>query len=469
MAQLIGTRLRSFQGTFDGEVFTAGDTEYDAARKVWNGDIDRRPALIARCRTAEQVAAAVRFGAEQDLEISVRGGGHSFGGAAVAPEGLMIDLSEMNQVSVDPSARSVACGGGATWAAVDAATQERGLATVGGTISHTGVGGLTLGGGMGWLTPKHGLTIDNLLGCEVVTAEGRILRASETEHRDLFWALRGGGGNFGVVTRFDYRLHEVGPLVHVGLFFWGLEQGVDALRYCREYLMTLPDNTGVLIAGLNAPPAPFVPEEYHFKPGYALVVAGFGSTEEHGQAVEPILRDCPPLFHMVSPMPYVALQKLLDDAAPWGIRAYEKGLTVAGLSDPVVDVIADRFPRKSSPMSLMILFPLQGAYTSVAESATAFGGPRSPCITITIPAVSPTPELLATDRAWVRSFWQELLPYGAQGAGGYVNFMTDYEEDRVRAAYGEAKYQQLAEVKATYDPGNVFHLNMNIKPSLQLG
>jgi FAD/FMN-containing dehydrogenase len=467
MGQVIESDVRSFRGRFSGEVITADDAQYDAARGVWNGDIDRRPALIARCTNAEEVAAAVRFGTERDLTISVRGGGHNFGGAAVAPDGLMIDLSPMDQVSVDPRARSVSCGGGAAWAAVDAATQEHGLATVGGTVSHTGVGGLTLGGGMGWLTPKFGLAIDNLVACQLVTADGRILQASESEVPDLFWALRGGGGNFGVVTRFDYRLHEVGPLVHVGLFFWGLEKGAEALRYCREYLMTVPDDMGVLIAGLNAPPMPGVPEQHHFQPGYALIVAGFGSAEEHGQAVQPVLRDCPPLFNLVSPMPYVALQKLLDDAAPWGIRAYEKGLTIAGLSDPVVDVMTEQFPQKNSPMSLMALFALQGAFTRVAETATAFGGSRQPQIAATIAAVCPTPELLEADRRWARSFWQELLPYGAQGSGGYVNFMVEYEEDRVRASYGAAKYDRLARIKAEYDPGNVFHLNMNIKPSLQ--
>jgi FAD/FMN-containing dehydrogenase len=466
MAQVIENRVAAFQAAFAGDVITRSDARYDDARSIWNGDIDRRPALIARCASADDVAAAVRFGTEHDLEISVRGGGHSYGGASVAQDGLMIDLSRMNEVAVDPVARIATCGGGATWAAVDAATQEHGLATVGGNISHTGIAGLTLGGGMGWLTPKLGLTIDTLQACELVTAGGRILRVSGNEHPELFWALRGGGGNFGVVTRFEYRLQEVGPLVNVGLFFWTADRGREALRFCRDVLPTLPDDMGVEMVGMNAPPAPFVPEHYHFALGYALVVAGFGSPEEHERAVRPIVEEGAPQFHVITPMPYVEVQRMLDDTAPWGIRGYEKGLSTAAMSDQVIDVITEHFPRKSSPMSLVVLFSLRGAYSRVSDGATAFGGSREPHFVVTIPAIAPTAELLEADRAWARAFWKDLLPYASRGIGGYVNFMAEYEEDRVRAAYGP-KYERLAQIKSQYDPQNVFHLNMNITPSLQ--
>lgn len=467
MAQPTSSEIDTFKGAFTGAVLTPGDADYDPARGVWNGEIDKRPALIARCTSSEQVAAAIGFGREQGIDISVRGGGHNFGGFAVAQDGLMIDLSRMKQISVDPAERTASCGGGTTWAELDAATQEHGLAVVGGTISHTGVGGLTLGGGMGWLTGKLGLSIDNLLSCEVVTADGRVLHASETEHPDLFWALRGGGGNFGVVTSFEFRLAEVGPLVNLGFFFWGADKGVAALRFCRDFVKELPEDMGVLLAGLNAPPAPFVPEQFRFLPGYALLVAGFGSPEEHEQAVRPVLEAGSPLFHMITPIPYAQLQQMLDESAPWGILGYEKALYLDDLSDDVVDVVADYFPRKTSPQSFVPVFPLRGAYARVDEDGTAFGGHRDAGIAFNITALSDDPDVVKTDRAWVRAFWEALLPFSSTSSGSYVNFMTEYDENRVRHSYGAAKYDRLARIKAEYDPSNVFHLNANIKPALQ--
>ncbi len=259
MTQVLDRDVDAFRAGFSGRLTRPGDPGYDGARSIFNGAIDRRPAMVAECSSAADVAEAIRFARGQGMEISVRGGGHNFAGTAVADGGLMISLSGMRQVSVDPEARRAVCGGGATWADVDAATQAHGLAVPGGVVSHTGIGGLTLGGGVGWLAGKAGLSLDNLVSAEVVTADGRALRTSADEDSDLFWAIRGAGGNFGVVTSFEYRLHDVGPLVHVGLFFWSLDRGADALRFCRDFVKALPEDMGVGVVCLTAPPAPFVP------------------------------------------------------------------------------------------------------------------------------------------------------------------------------------------------------------------
>ncbi len=464
MAQVLDRPIASFRADFAGTVFLPQDPDYDKARSVWNGAIDRRPALIARCSTPQQVAAAVRFGREQGLDIAVRGGGHSFAGFAVCEGGLMIDLSGMRQVTVDPAARRAVAGGGATWADLDGATQAHALAVTGGFISHTGIGGLTLGGGMGWLTKKAGLSADNLLSAQVVAADGRILRASADENADLYWAIRGGGGNFGVVTSFEYRLHQVGPLVQLGFFFWDVDKGTAALRFSRDFIKTLPEDVAGLIAGLNLPPAPFVPEQYHLVPGYGLLVVGFGSAEEHQRVVKEVREALPPLVEFVTPIPYTQLQHMFDEGNPWGILGYEKALYLDDLTDDAVAVFTDYLPKKKSPLSFCPVFVLDGAYHQVGEDETAFGGSRKARFAFNIAAICPAPELLEADRDWVRSFWQALRAYSS-GSGGYVNFMSEYEEDRVRAAYGAAKYDRLARTKAKYDPDNVFHLNANIKPA----
>jgi hypothetical protein len=464
MAQVRDAAIGAFRSGFSGTAITPTDQEYDKARSVWNGAIDRRPAVIARCSNANEVAAAIRFARAQGLEISVRGGGHNFAGFAVCNDGLMIDLSAMRQVTVDPVARRATCGGGTTWGDLDSASQAHGLAVVGGFVSHTGIAGLTLGGGVGWLTRMAGLSADNLVSAEVVTADGSILRASATENADLFWAIRGGGGNFGVVTSFEYRLIPVGPLVHLGLFFWSVGQGIDALRFSRDFVKTVPENNGVAIFGLSAPPMPFVPEQYHFAPGYALAVVGLGSVEEHARVVQPIREVVPPRFELVTSLPYTALQQMFDESNAWGSRAYEKALYLDDLTDAAIAVFAEHLPRKSSPLSTVPVFVVDEAYARAGDDDIAFSGKRSSRILFNIAAVAPTPELLEADRAWVRSFWDALLPH-ATGAGSYVNFMAEYEENRVRASYGAAKYDRLARIKAKYDPDNVFHLNANIKPT----
>ena len=464
MTHTMRGRIGPLRAAMTGPVIGPADEDYDQARRVWNAGIDRRPAVIARCVSPADVAAAVTFAAANGMEVTVRGGAHSMSGASVADGGLMIDLSQLNRVSVDPQAKRARAGGGALLADLDAATQAHGLAVPAGVVSHTGVGGLTLGGGMGWLTRQAGLSIDNLASAQVVTADGQIRRAAADENPDLFWAIRGGGGNFGVVSEFEFRLHEVGPVVQVGLLFWGLEQGPNVLRLAREILAALPRELNIIVAGLNAPPAPFVPEQHHHRPGYALAVAGFGSAGQHYQVMTRIRRALPPLWEFATPMPYVALQQILDEANAWGFHTYDKGTYLEDLSDEAIEVVAGHLPRKSSPLSALLFYRLDQAYSQADEDDTAFSGGRSPRFAVFIVAVCPTPQLLAADRAWARSFWEALRPH-SPGAGSYINAITEFDDDRVRAAYGPAKYQRLAAIKKRYDPQNLFHHNANIQPA----
>jgi len=323
----------------------------------------------------------------------------------------------------------------------------------------------TLGGGLGNLASQRGLICDYRASAQVVTADGRILTASANENPDLFWAIRGGGGNFGVVTSFEYRLHQVGPLVNLGLFFWGVDKGTAALRFSRDFVKTLPQNASAFIGGLSAPPAPFVPPQYHYAPGFALIIVGYASPVEHAQMVKPVRDAVPPLFELVTPMPYVALQQMFDEANPWGILAYEKALYLDELTDGAIQVFTDYLPKKRSPLSIVPVFFLGDAYARVPDDETAFGGSRKARYAFNISAICPDPALLDGERSWVRAFWQALRPH-ASSVGSYVNFMSEYEEDRVKAAYGTAKYGRLARIKAQYDPDNVFHLNANIKPAL---
>jgi FAD/FMN-containing dehydrogenase len=466
MARSLEDGIAAFRSGFGGRSLLPGDDGYDTDRSVWNGAIDRRPAVIARCTSPEDVANAIRFAREGGLELSVRGGGHGYSGNAVCDGGVMIHLGGMNRVAVDAANRRAVCGGGATWADLDGATQEHGLAVPGGFISHTGIGGLTLGGGIGWLIKMAGLSSDNLVGVEVVTADSRVMRASATENSDLFWAVRGGGGNFGVVTSFEFALHPVGPMVNLGLFFWGLDNGTEALRLSREVLPSLPpDAAGFLGVCLSAPPAPFVPEQYHGLPGHALLLVGFSSPDRHAAAAAQIRAGLPPLFEMVTPIPYVALQQMFDAGAGWGTLGYEKALYLDELSEGAIAVIAEHAPKKGSPDSFCPTFFMTGAYTQVADADTAFGGSRSSGYVFNISAAAPTSELYEADRVWVRDFWDAMRPH-ASGSGGYVNFQADHDDDRVRASYGADKYSRLARIKAAYDPDNLFHRNANIKPAV---
>jgi FAD/FMN-containing dehydrogenase len=461
----LDTAIASLQGTTDGVVSLPGEPAYESAVSIWNGAIERRPAVTVSCTTAADIAAALGFAQGNGLEVSVRGGGHNYAGHALCDGGLMIDLTPMKSVTVDAPGRRAVCGGGTTWGELDAATQEHGLAVPGGFISTTGVAGLTLGGGLGWLSRLAGLSSDNLLSAEVVTADGRILRASNDENQDLLWALRGGGGNFGVVSSFEFNLTPVGPLVHLGMFMYKPEQGRDLFRFARDYVEQLPDECGVFMAGLSAPPEPFVPEEHQLAPVYAFAIVGLGDPEAHAALIEPVRQATSPLIELVTPIPYTALQQMFNDSAPWGIRAYEKAVYLDELSDEAIEVILEHQPKKQFPLSFLPIFVLGGAYRRTAEDATAFGGSRSHTYVVNIAAAAPTPEVYETEREWVRDFWAALVPHAA-GVGSYVNFMTDPEQDRVLAAYGPAKYERLAAIKAEYDPNNVFHLNANIQPAV---
>jgi hypothetical protein len=407
-----------------GQILEPGQAGYHEARSLWNGDIDRHPAVIVCCLASADVSAAVSWARENRVEIAVRGGGHSFSGMSSCDDGIMIHLGGMNEVVVNPETRRARVGGGATLADLDAATQAHGLAMPSGVISHTGVGGLTLGGGMGWLTHLHGLSIDNLVGAEVVLADGDVVRADAQSEPELFWAVRGGGGNFGVVTELEFAVHPVGPMVHMALLFYGPDRCVDVLRLGRALVPVLPARAGIVVAlAMNAPPAPFVPEEHHFAPGNALLIAGFADAAEHAAIVTPLREQAPPLFEFVTEMPYAALQQMLDESAPWGIRHYEKSLDLPELSDEVIETLAGITLRKSSPMTFIPMYYLDGAFSAVGDGDTAFGGSRSPHWTCSFTAVAPTPELLDADRAWSRESWEARRPRGRRirelhGRGG---------------------------------------------------
>ncbi len=467
MTQAASAGIDELRAAMEGPVIAPGDAGFDGGRRVWNAGIDRRPAAIARCASAADVAAAIGVARQHGLEVSVRAGAHNTAGTAVSDGGLMIDLTLLNSVTVDPANRRARVGGGALLADLDAATQAHGLAVPAGLISHTGVGGLTLGGGMGWLSRKYGLTIDNLVSAEVVTATGQVLRAARDENPNLFWAIRGGGGNFGVVTSFEFRLHEVDPTVQVGLFFWGLDQGPEALRLAREIVAAMPPEANAVIAALNAPPAPFVPPQHHFAPGYALVLTGFGPGPEYARIVEQIRQGTPaPLFDMVTAMPYVELQSMLDGANAWGNHCYEKGTYVEDLSDEVIDVVTAHVRQKNSPMSMVLFYRLDGAFSQVGDGDTAFSGGRSPRFGVFIVGVAPDADLLSLDREWVRDLWSGLRPLAVGSGDGYVNASADFAGEQVRGSYGPATYERLAMIKAAYDPDNMFHLNANVIPAI---
>lgn len=449
---------------FRGRLITADHTGYDTARAVWNGAVDRRPRLIARCGGTADAAAAVRFARDHDLEIAVRGGGHNVAGTAVCDDGIVIDLSAMRSVWVDPAGRTARVQGGALWGDVDHETQAHGLATTGGIVSHTGVAGLTLGGGIGFLMREHGLAVDNLLAAEVVTAEGGIVRAADDEHPELFWALRGGGGNFGVVTSFLFALHPVGPTVLAGPVFWAADDTADVLRFYRDCTATAPDELGTVVRLGTVPPLPVIPEDLHYRPAIAVACCYAGAVEDGERAVRALRRFGKPLVDLLAPTPYVAHQSGLDDTVPHGWHYYWKSTNLAGLSDGTIDAIADHAYTAGSPRTYSAMFHMGGAVARVPDDATAYAG-RGVDHNIVIDAVwlpDESGEHAAAETAWARGFLEALRPHRADGV--YVNFLDSDDSSRVREAYGEHIYQRLAEVKAKYDPDNAFHHNKNIRP-----
>jgi hypothetical protein len=456
--------LDALQRALPGFVSLPGTDAYQHAVSIWNGAITRRPAAVAHCRSAEDVSRAVSYAVAHGIELSVRGGGHNFAGNALCSGGLTIDLSPLQAVSIDARARRARCGGGATWAQLDGACQEHGLAVTGGMISHTGVAGLTLGGGLGWLHARMGLSCDNLVSAEVVTADGTILRASESDRADLFWGLRGGGGNFGVVTEFEFRLTQVGPIIQVGMLFCIPERARAMLQLANELSRNMSHDSGMFIGGMSAPPAPFVPAQFQGQSCFVLMIAGLGDPEVHARQVEAVRKAVAPDFELVTPMPYVALQKMFDESAAWGTFAYEKALSLRDLSKGAIDVLIEHVTLRQSPASFIPILVLGGAYADVPESAVAFGGGRDKRFIVNFTAMAPTRALFEADSAWARAAWSALTPH-AEDLGSYVNYLVEPDQARVQAAYGAAKYQRLATLKAKYDPGNVFHLNANIHPT----
>jgi FAD/FMN-containing dehydrogenase len=457
--------ITRFLQTFPGEVLRPTDPGFAEARvaAIWNGAITHEPALIVRPISTEEVAATLALARETGTDVTVRGGGHSAAGSCVEQGAVMVDLSRMNGVRLDAEARRVHVGGGASWAAVDAATAPHGLAVVGGTVSHTGVAGLTLSGGWGWLTSQQGLACDNLVAATLVTAHGRTVTVSDQAEPDLMWALRGAGTNFGVVTEWVFDLHEVDPMANLGLFFWPVADAAATLAFAREYLFELPESMGAVVSASSAPPEPFVPEQHRGTPGIAVLVVNWGSAEEHAAAVAP-LRARAPLSELVTPLPYVALQQMLDNAEPWGIHGYAKSLNFDDLPDEAIAILLDRLPRRRSPMSEVPMFTLRGRYSEIPDGATAWGSPRSARWAAALLGLAWDEESYAADRAWVRDLWQALRPY-ASDEGAYLNFESDTEDRRVRASYGEEKYRRLAALKAAWDPENVFRHNPNVAPA----
>ena len=451
---------------FRGQLITADRADYDTARAVWNGAVDRRPRLIARCGGTADVVAAVRFAREHDLEIAVRGGGHNVAGTAVCDDGIVIDLSAMRAVWVDPAGRTAAVQGGALWGDVDHETQAHGLATTGGIVGHTGVAGLTLGGGLGFLMRRHGLTVDNLAAAEVVTAEGSIIRASAEEHPDLFWALRGGGGNFGVVTSFRFALHSLGPTVLAGAVFWAADDTVDVLRFYRDFAAQAGDELGTVVRLGTVPPLPDIPADLHWRPAIAVACCYAGAVDDGERAVRALRRLGTPLVDRLAPKQYLAHQSGLDDTVRHGWHYYWKAASLAGLSDDAIAAIADHAYAAGSPRSYSAMFHMGGAVARVPDDATAYAG-RDVAHNIIIDAVwlpADAGEHAAAETAWARRFAGALEPHRTSGV--YVNFLdADDDASCVREAYGDRIYRRLAEVKATYDPDNAFHHNKNIRPA----
>jgi FAD/FMN-containing dehydrogenase len=447
---------------FRGRLISSDHAEYDNARAVWNGAIDRRPLLIAQCVGTTDVVAAVRFARDHDLEIAIRGGGHNVAGTAVCDGGIVIDLSATRGVRVDPANRTAWVQSGALWGDVDRETQAHGLATTGGIVSHTGVAGLTVGGGLGWLMRKHGLTVDNLLAVDVVTADGARLRASEDGHRDLFWALRGGGGNFGVVTSFEFRLHPVGLSVLAGPIFWDASDTGDVLRLYRDFVADAPDELGTVVRFGTAPPLPVIPAHLHWRPVMMVGTCYAGPIEEGERCLRPLRAARRPLLDLIGPTAYTGFQSALDSTVAHGWNYYWKSTFLPELHDDLVDVIAEYAFACSSPRSYVAIFHLKGAVSRVVDGATAFGH-RQASHAITLDAVwRPGEEFGEQDRDWTRQFFAALGPFRG---GVYVNFLGgDEGPGRVREAYGDSVYDRLVDVKTAYDPDNVFHHNQNIQP-----
>ena len=451
---------------FSGRLTLPDHPEYDAGRAVFNAMIDRRPAVIASCETAADVARAIEFARSRGLLVAVRGGGHSVSGLGVCEGGIVIDLRGIRTTDVDPSARRARVGGGALWGELDAATQAHGLHVPGGRVTTTGVGGFTTGGGYGWSSSRYGLACDSVVSAEVVLADGSVVTASEDENEDLFWGIRGGGGNFGVATEFTFRLHELGPTVLAGLALWPLERAPEIMRGWRDYVDGAPDELSSACVVVTAPPEPFVPESLRGRPVLGMAVLYVGDAAEGAEVVRP-LRDLEPAVDEIQPMPYTVFQAVLDPLAPPGMRSYWRGEYMAALPDEAIDVFVDRAPElvaEGMPLTQAVVFRIGQGVAAVPERQTAFSHRDAQYLFHPISVWSDPGDddrLVAANRA----FAEAMRPFGTGAA--YLNFTP--EPDRVRDAFGTETYDRLVALKDRYDPDNLFRMNQNVAPTKHAG
>jgi hypothetical protein len=452
--------VEELRAALQGDVIDPASPDYEERRSVWNRSIDRSPAAIARCTSAADVVEAVRVGREAGLAIAVRGGGHSFPGHSTCDGGLVIDLSPMKAIQVDPEQRTATAEAGALLGELDQATQAHGLAVTAGIVTHTGLAGLTLGGGIGWLMRKHGLTIDQLLSVDLVTASGDVVRASEDENADLFWGVRGGGGNFGVVTRFEFRLNSVGPVVLAGPVFWPIAESPRLLRFYREWIADAPDELMTIVVHRKAPPLEVIPPDLHGEPIVAVVCCWCGDGEEGDRVLAPLKAFGSPVLDLCEPKQYLAHQAMFDASYPHGWWYYMRACDVAELSDEVIDTTFEHASRIQSPLTAFPIWQMGGTVARVGEDETAFSG-RGAGHTFNLTAMTATEAGFDAEREWVRDFFEALAPHQQ---GVYVNFLMDEGKDRVRAAYGPEKYERLRALKRRYDPSNLFRLNQNVPP-----
>ena len=447
--------------SLNGELIRPGDRGYDQHRRVWNGSIDRHPALIVRCADVADVRSAMGFARAQDVRVAVRGGGHSFPGYSTCDGGMVIDLSLMKGIRVDPAARTARVQAGALLGELDRATQAFGLAVTTGIVTHTGVAGLTLGGGIGWIMRKHGLSIDQLVSVDVVTASGDLVRASTEENPDLFWGVRGAGANFGVVTEFEFRCVPLATTVLAGPLLWPIARSGDVLRFYREWVAEAPDELMTILVHRKAPPLPFVPEDLRGTPVVMVVCCWIGDREEGERFLRPLRQFGSPVVDLCTPKPFLDHQAMFDPSFPPGRWYYFKSCDVAELSDDVIDVTVDHASRISSPLTAFPIWQMGGAVSRVGNDETAFNG-RSAGFTYNIGACTESATGFDEERQWVRDFWSALTPWHD---GVYVNFLGSEGVDRVRQAYGDDKFAKLQALKDKYDPENVFRSNQNIPPS----
>ena len=446
--------IDAFKATLRGALLCPDDHGYDDARRIWNAMIDRRPSYIVRCAGVADVIQAVNFARTHNLLIAVRGGGHNVAGNAVCDGGLMIDLSPMKSVRVDPVQRTARAEPGLTWREFDYETQAFGLATTGGVVPTTGVAGLTLGRGIGWLMGKYGLSCDNLLAVDVVTADGQLIQASAAKNPDLFWGVRGGGGNFGIVTSFEFQLHSVGQVLG-GMVIHPLAKAKEVLKFYREFTMTVPDELTTQAGLLTSPEG---------EPVVALVVCYHGLLEEGERVLKPLRAFGPPLADEIRPMPYTALQGLVEAAFPPGLQNYWKSNFLQALSDDAIDVLAERFAMSPASTSFLVLEHLSGAVCRVAEDATAFGH-RDAAYNLLVLGIWPDPADNTANIQWVRETWKAMQPFATNRV--YVNYLGQVDDEgveRIKEAYGLAQYERLLALKKKYDPTNLFRLNQNLSP-----